>query len=156
MIKHLYYYAPVSRPFADVSRDLAGDPRTWLPEPAQPCDGGFEVRLHAEHALPPPVASRTAIVTVGPVAVGPHGLLRAVTWRAAGHDQLFPVLTADLEVEPLGDEATQVSLMGTYRPPLSVVGGAADALVGHRIAQACVRTFVESLAGKVGLATLPA
>lgn len=155
MVKHLYYYTPLDRPFPTVAGRLLDDPGLWLPDPAARCGDEFEVLLRAEHALPSALERRSAVVTVGPAVEASGGLLRSVTWRASGMDQLFPVLDADLELAPLGEHASQLSLMGTYRPPLSVVGGAADALVGHRVAQACVRSFIESIARKVSVATLP-
>lgn len=63
-----------------------------------------------------------------------------------------PVLDCDLELTGLGERSCQLALVGTYRPPLSVVGAAADRLVGHRIAEAVVRTFVLAVADRLELA----
>jgi hypothetical protein len=40
--------------------------------------------------------------------------------------------------------------MGSYRPPLSVVGEVGDKLIGHRVAEACVRRFVLDVAERLG------
>lgn len=166
MRRHVFYYEPLPTPFAQAAEALAHDPASWLPAPATPLGVGvtgngtadrateeaWEVDLCAHGALPSPIAQRRAIVRVGPVPEhfaetgldAPLGseLLRPLRWEAAVAEDLFPVLTADLELAPLHGEGCQLSLMGSYRPPLSVVGEATDRVLGHRVAEATVRRFV--------------
>jgi len=69
-----------------------------------------------------------------------------VSWEAAQHPGLFPLMSAELSVYPLTTTETQLDFLGRYEPPLGVVGGAIDALVMHRIADACVHRFVTDVA----------
>lgn len=69
-----------------------------------------------------------------------------VTWRAARHPSLFPLMNAELSVYPLTATETQLDFLGRYDPPLSVVGDAVNALVGHRIAEASVHRFIADVA----------
>jgi hypothetical protein len=46
----------------------------------------------------------------------------------------------------LSSEETQLDLHGFYLAPFGVLGGAFDALAGHRVAEASVRRFVEDVA----------
>jgi hypothetical protein len=149
MRRHLYYYTHIPQPFAAAAELLAGDPAAWLPPPAQRNGAGWHVILSAEGALPARVAQREAAVTIEAARVYPRRLLLPVTWQATSKEQLFPVLTADLGLDELQGVGCHLSLMGTYRPPLSVVGGAGDALLGHRVAEAVVRRFVLDVAGRI-------
>lgn len=69
-----------------------------------------------------------------------------VSWQAAHRPGLFPLMDAELSLYPLTPTETQLDFHGRYDPPLSVVGDAADALVGHRIAEASVHRFVADVA----------
>lgn len=163
MPRHVYYYELLATPFEDAARTLAGDPRGWLPEPAEPWGEAWLVDLRADGALPGGLAKRRAVVRVGQVperslatAEGDvadngqaKGLLRPVRWEAAEASEVFPVLSADLELDALQGDGCQLSLMGTYRPPLSVVGEATDRLLGHRVAEATVRRFVLDVAARL-------
>ena len=74
-------------------------------------------------------------------------------WWASGATALFPRLDADLEVAPLGPQATQLTLRGRYDPPFGVIGQQADRLLMHRIAEGCIRTFLTLTAAVVSGAT---
>lgn len=65
-------------------------------------------------------------------------------WQAWEHEGLFPSLTADLEIVMLADRPplTQVTLVGTYEPPMGLLGAAGDRLWGHRIAEAALHGFL--------------
>jgi len=65
-------------------------------------------------------------------------------WRASEHAGLFPALEAQFEVAALSLQPplTQVTLVGSYRPPGGPVGAAADAMFGHRVAEAAMHRFL--------------
>lgn len=155
MRRHVYFYTHLSAGRHEAVDVLRGDPESWLPLPAEPQDGGWCVRLDAGGALPATLAGRDALVRLGPVE-GDEGttLLRRVAWRSLTAGSAFPVLEGDLELAGL-DAGCQLSMRGSYRPPLSVLGEAGDRLFGHRVAEACVRRFVLDVAERVGAATLP-
>jgi hypothetical protein len=69
-----------------------------------------------------------------------------IVWEAAKRPRLFPLMRAKLGVYPLTATETQLDFAGTYEPPLGAVGGAIDAVVGHRIAEASVHGFVVDVA----------
>lgn len=154
MRRHLYFYTLIDQSLSEATALIQGDPTRWLPAPAEQINGGFAVDLIADGALPPTVARHRVIVTVGTAVDAGERLLRPVSWRSSSAPGLFPVLEADLELVPLQSDVCQLSLFGTYRPPLSVAGGAGDALVGHRVAEACVRRFVLDTAERMAGVTL--
>jgi hypothetical protein len=68
-----------------------------------------------------------------------------VEWRAAGQPGLFPAMKATLSIYPLSFTETQLELKGHYEPPLGLLGGAIDALLGQRIAEASVHRFTRAV-----------
>lgn len=80
-----------------------------------------------------------------------HGKTPAMTvidleWAAANLPGLFPLMRAELLVYPLTSTETQLELSGKYDVPLGVLGGAVDAVVGHRVAEASVDRFIKHVA----------
>ncbi len=67
-------------------------------------------------------------------------------WQADTNASLFPAMHAELAVYPLSSGETQLELTGTYDPPGGVLGGAADRLLGRKVAEAAVHRFVEDVA----------
>jgi hypothetical protein len=80
--------------------------------------------------------------------LGPRTRLR-LSWQAAKHVDLFPTMSATLDVYALGPQETQLDFQGEYRPPLGVVGAVIDAVIGHRVAEAAVHRFVEEIAERL-------
>lgn len=69
-----------------------------------------------------------------------------VSWRAARHPGLFPLMNGELSVYALTSTETQLDFLGRYDPPLSVLGSAVNAVVGHRIAEASVHRLIADVA----------
>ncbi|HTL04816.1 MAG TPA: hypothetical protein VL241_03655 [Gemmatimonadales bacterium] len=67
-------------------------------------------------------------------------------WKARESANLFPLMHAELSVYPLTATETQLDLSGHYDPPLGLFGGAVDAVVGHRIAEATIHRFMSDVA----------
>ncbi|MFP4636494.1 MAG: hypothetical protein ACLFRD_11585 [Nitriliruptoraceae bacterium] len=101
--------------------------------------GGFEV-------------THEATIEVG--AFQPREVTRGVVplrWQAASGRLLFPQLAADLEVSAVTFDPplTQLTLDGSYEPPLGLLGAGADRLLLHRLAEATVHRFVHEVADQL-------
>ena len=68
-------------------------------------------------------------------------------WEATSLPRLFPLMRGELTVYPLTSTETQLDFCGTYEPPFGAVGKTMNAIVGHRIAEASVHSFVNDVAG---------
>lgn len=68
-----------------------------------------------------------------------------LVWQAEAHAQLFPTMHGSLLASAFADE-TRLDLRGAYDPPGGCFGDAADRLLGHRIAEACARRFLDAVA----------
>ncbi|HET7506559.1 MAG TPA: hypothetical protein VFK02_36315 [Kofleriaceae bacterium] len=69
-----------------------------------------------------------------------------LTWRSRRRPGLFPEMAASLWAYALAPRETQIELVGSYDPPLGLLGEAIDAVAMHRIAEATVQRFVSDLA----------
>jgi hypothetical protein len=109
----------------------------------------------------------TGLVPVGPLGSSP-GLSRlvqvhfrdlterndsaglALRWEALGPGGgLFPVLDADMMLNPSGKQATLLTLAGAYRPPLGSLGAGLDRAILHRVAAATIRNFINRVAAGI-------
>jgi hypothetical protein len=68
-------------------------------------------------------------------------------WEATTMPGLFPLMKGELSVYPLTSTETQLDFSGVYKPPFGVVGRTMNAIIGHRIAEASVHSFVNDVAG---------
>jgi hypothetical protein len=153
MRKHVYYYTHLDAPCDVASAVLAGPPGPWLPPPARCRDHGWEVTLRAEGALESDAEALPACVTVEDAARLQDGLLLPIRWRPTTAGSPLQALEADLELAPLHGHGSQLSLVGTYRPPLTVTG---EVMSAPRVMEACLRSFVLAIAARIRTATLTA
>lgn len=84
----------------------------------------------------------------------PVEMLRArvpLSWHSSEHAGLFPALTGHLEVSALSlvPPMTQVTLVGTYEPPLGLVGAAAESFGGRHLVEATVKRFVQDIVARL-------
>ena len=68
-------------------------------------------------------------------------------WEAATAPGLFPFMKGELSIYPLTSTETQLDFFGVYEPPFGAVGKTINAMIGHRIAEASVHSFVSDVAG---------
>lgn len=97
----------------------------------------------------PALLAKTVEVQFGPVRSHGDVTLLAFSWHATGTGSLFPALDADLELSPLGQNRTELTLRGRYEPPGGILGRRIDQLLLHRLADATVRAFLSSLAARL-------
>ncbi len=76
----------------------------------------------------------------------------SISWTATGPTALFPRMDADLMIQPLGPDLTQLSFQGSYTPPFGVAGVLLDRWVLHRVAEASVKNLVDHVAKVLGTA----
>jgi hypothetical protein len=138
----------IERPVPDVVA-LLETKETWLVPLAASAYQEGEALLGGDRPVGPGVVTKRVHMTVGSSRSRADSLVVPIHWEATGLRGLFPVLEADLEFAPLGGGATQLSLWGSYSPPLDGLGARLDRLVFHRIAEATVRSFLDSVAGAI-------
>ena len=76
-------------------------------------------------------------------------------WRAASAETLFPTVEAKLEIQALSmyPPRIQLTLTGTYDPPLGTAGDVIDRVLIHRLAANVVEDFLAAVAERLERAT---
>lgn len=105
-------------------------------------------RLHSRVG-PSPTFAREVKLTIGMPEIHRMGLVYPIHWTARGARLLFPELEADLVLSKAGSTRTNLTLRGTYQPPLGAVGRLADRALLRRVAEATVADWMDRLADAV-------
>lgn len=155
MERNLYTYAYVRQPFDEVARLLAEDPAAIL-QPATERAAAEARTLRSELIVDLGTFEVGRDITIEVGEFEPLSMLAVslpLRWRAATHEGLFPQMEATLELQAMSLRAplTQLTLFGSYRPPLGLLGAAGDALFGKRVAEAAVHRFVDDVADRIEL-----
>ncbi|MGD2044005.1 MAG: hypothetical protein PVJ28_10180 [Acidimicrobiia bacterium] len=95
--------------------------------------------------------AREVKLNIGIAEIHAYGLVYPVEWTAADAALLFPDLTADLILASRGTHETELTLKGTYQPPLGTLGKLADRTVLHRVAEATVKDWMDRLAAAISV-----
>jgi hypothetical protein len=138
------YYLELALPFEEVERTLLRAPQDWMPGLAEDAEARGEVLL-AEVGFGPPgrrLEKRVQIELGRPFRLASKSVL-PMAWRATGPQAVFPSLEADIEVAPIGQSRTQLSVSARYRPPLGPFGRAIDRTLLHRVAEATIKDFLD-------------
>ena len=124
-----------SLPALDAPRRIGVD---WLSEG----DTHMDVDLAGLHLVKDVCFRVTDFADVpGPLPMGRVQL----SWEPINHEDVYPVVTADLEIEPIDENRTMVSLLASYQPPLGRIGAVVDRVAMHRVAESALRRFFEGL-----------
>jgi hypothetical protein len=140
-------FVQVKAPYASVRDRLLDTSRRWLTDGASAAYADGE-RLFLTVSATGGDASlgKRVHIDLGDAYPRGDGLVLPLNWWATGAQRLFPTLDADLEIMPMGPDQVMLTLMGRYEPPLGALGRVVDRLVLHRIAEACVRSFLHRTA----------
>lgn len=153
MTRPLYAYAYAHVPYDDAIAMLAEDPHGLLQSAT---DASLEhadtvvANLHLE--IGGFDLGRDVVVDLG--QFNPVEQLRGVlpiSWEAAEGHVLFPTVDATLEVAAMSlhPPMVQVTLAGTYEPPLGPLGRVIDRAVTRRLAEAVIHRFVHDVAERL-------
>ena len=143
----VHFFAHIARPYDEVERVLLEAPATWLPsvvECAYETGNGVRARVGIGKR---DRLTKKVVVYVGEPLRDARRTVLPIRVEAAGPTGLFPQLDADLEIAPVGPGHTQLTLNGSYRPPLGAAGALLDRTLLHRVAEAVAKNFVDRVAG---------
>jgi hypothetical protein len=151
--KEIRSYDYVNRPYEQVCAALRGDAAAVFraatnaaSERAHDVASALRVRLAGLEIQKEVVIETGAVAEQRSPALDTMVTSIELKWAAADAPRLFPLMQATLSVYALTAAETQLDLLGRYRPPLGALGKAIDAIVGHRIAEACVHHFLADVA----------
>jgi hypothetical protein len=85
-------------------------------------------------------------VLVRPAYLHGDAMVVPLRWVATGPTgALFPQLDANLEIAAASPTASNLRLLGSYRPPMGTLGVGVDRVVLHRVATATFTSFLRNL-----------
>lgn len=145
----IYYFTYARAPMAQVATLLSGSTDEWVTDifhQALEEDDLVKVRLVA--GLRVPVAKEAWFQVGKPQEVGAE-LLIPIRVESTTVPELFPSLDGEIELAAVGNELTQITLKGTYRPPLGAFGRVANRFLLHRLAEASIKHFLDDLAASI-------
>jgi hypothetical protein len=148
---HTYEYVDV--PYDDVTQLLAADAAGVLQSATDTAvEHAEDVTARLSVEVGGLIIGRDIEIEVG--AFEPVGITHVripLRWHAREAETLFPSMDANLVVRmvPVEYDRTQIVFDGSYEPPLGLLGAAADAAVGHHVAEAAVDRFVKEVAARI-------
>jgi len=140
------YLSQVSVPFETAVERLEpilGELGGWAHEAYR---NGEELRARIGVGKTAPVIAKTVVLETAPPERGPDVFIIPVAWRATGAPILFPMMRADLQLQLVSKESTQIRLSGSYTVPLGSIGQIFDDALLHRVAEATIENFVNRIA----------
>lgn len=147
--KHIHLYNTVLLPYQSVRKLLRHHADEVLQIPLdQSLAGVHEITTPLEFPVAGINVVKEAVLHVGEYADLPGRIPMGrleLRWEPSDNAALFPLIEADLEVEPIDAERTMVSLLGLYQPPLGRLGEAVDRIMMHRLAEAAFERFFRHL-----------
>lgn len=153
MPRPLYAYAYAEVPYDDAIALLAQDPEGLLQTATTiSAEHGRELLANLNFNIAGFEVGRDVMIELGEYE--PVEITRAIiplTWKAAKGHVLFPTVDARLEIAALAFQPplVQVSLVGSYSPPLGTVGLLLDRLVDSHLAEAVLHRFIHEVASRL-------
>lgn len=140
----IYYFVHIPGSVAEVTAALSlssGEMSVWAQMAYRQ---GEELRLRIDPGRWLP--AKDVELEIGETVALENSTILPISWKAVGGEMLFPIMQADLVVEPLGQEVVKVTFRGSYEPPLGAVGRIIDRALLHRLAEVSVKNFLDRLA----------
>ncbi len=139
-------FVQVELPFDEIRARVLADPRAVIESSAAAAyRHGERLSLRLTPMIGHPRFGKAIVVDLATPYERADQLVVPMHWWAPGATRLYPHLDGDLEFAPLGSMSMQITLMGSYDPPLGFVGRRADVMLLHRVAEASIRSFLLSV-----------
>jgi hypothetical protein len=139
------HFGEISKPLARIA-DLLPEVMVRLDELGEDSyREGEELLVRIGHRQHHVVAAKTVRLQAGTPIRERSSIRIPLSWAATGTPRLFPKMTADLMMVPLGDQLTQIRFEGVYQPPLGAVGRMLDRAILHRVAEMSVKDLVDRI-----------
>ena len=121
-------------------------PRKWFPRLS-----GKSVGTVGLHVAGMPLTKRVVVTLGEPVRTATWTVI-PLEWKATFPEQLFPRMTGRIELAPVDNAVSRLTVSGMYEPPLGKVGRGLDETVMQGVADATVKELAESIAKRLDAA----
>ncbi len=136
----------IDHPVAACTEALMSGPRKWFPRLS-----GKNVGSVGVHIAGVPVRKRVAVTVGEPVRTATWTVI-PLDWKATFPEQLFPSMTGRIELAPVDNNVSRLTVSGMYEPPLGKLGKQLDETVMQGIADATVEELAEAIAKRIAAA----
>jgi hypothetical protein len=139
----VYYYSHVKGTLEEVSSAIAASDNQVSAWARLAYRKGEELRTRIDPGVYLP--AKEIEIVLGRPRGRSGSVIIPMDWKATGVGALFPVMSGDLVLQPLGHQLVQVTFRGSYEPPLGALGRLLDRAVLHRLAEASAKAFLDQL-----------
>lgn len=139
-------HVDVARSLGDISRHCGNGAAFFVPIATAAAADGEELLMRIGPDVAAGLLSREVRVSVGICHERGRSVVVPMEWEAAHLARIFPVLSGDLELAPLGPASCRLILSASYAVPLGDLGRRLDRMVLHGVAESTVRSFLRRLA----------
>ena len=143
----VYYYGDVHGTLAEVALLISDSQSEWSAWARLAVRRGEELRSRIDPGGFVP--AKGIEIEVGRSERRAGSVIIPIKWKATGVGPIFPVMNADIVLQPIGHTDVQVAIRGSYDPPLGGFGRLLDRAVMHRLAEASAKSFVDQLCNAV-------
>ena len=147
MRRDVQFVKAIDRPYVDVRDALADDPAILGDADTDGIAAHLNTRVGGTDLTR---TMRVEIVEFDEPAGQPARCTLIFRGDAVHHAELFPHLEARLDAVPISEERTALFFVGTYKPPMGLLGGAVDALALHHRAEESLRGWFGSVTSRIG------
>jgi len=147
---YIQHSVHIDHPVKACSEALMEGPPKWFPRL-----GGKNVAKVGVHVAGVPLRKRVTVELGEPVKTSTWTVI-PITWKATFPEKLFPVMTGRIELAPVDQEVTRLTVSGMYQPPFGKLGEQIDEALMHSVAEGTVKELAESIASRLEKAIKPA
>lgn len=133
---HIQHSVHIQQPIKQVSDALLTSPSKWFPKSVGVHVAGVPVRKRVNVEFGDPV--RTSTWAVIPIS-----------WKPTFGRRLLPVMNGKVDVSPVSNEETRLTVSGMYEPPLGRLGEQLDEVLMHNVAEGTVKELAEQIAQRL-------
>jgi hypothetical protein len=139
-VKHSVH---IDQPIKECSEALMTGPGKWFPKLGRSGQGTVGLHVAGVH-----LRKRVTVDVGDPVKTSTWTVI-PLTWKATFPEKLFPVMTGKIELAPVDQNVTRLTVSGMYEPPLGRLGKQLDEALLHNAAEGTVKELAESIAQRL-------
>ncbi len=136
---HVEHSVHIHRPVQQLSDAMLEDPSRWFPK---------SVGVHVAGI---PVRKKVSVKFGEPVKMSTWAAI-PISWKPTFGRKLLPVMEGKVDVTPVSNDETRLTVSGMYQPPLGRIGETLDETLMHNVAEGTVKELAEVIGQRLAKA----
>ncbi|HVC74921.1 MAG TPA: hypothetical protein VND96_00230 [Candidatus Micrarchaeaceae archaeon] len=133
----------IEHPVEACTEALMSGPRKWFPRLSGKGVGSVGVHIGGV-----PVSKRVVVTLGDPVKTATWTVI-PLEWKATFPEHLFPRMTGRIELAPVDNMVTRLTVSGMYEPPLGRLGKGLNETLMQGVAGTTVKELAEAIAKRL-------